>query len=101
MMKKYNINQTTLKILSLYRSNYSASFYLREIARQTKVDVKAVQLQLKALEKMNVTQSLRKGRNKEYSLNLRNYSTKYYIVLAEAYTSIVFLSENFEVKKSH
>ncbi len=31
MLEKYNINQTTLKILDLYRDNYAKSLHLREI----------------------------------------------------------------------
>ena len=99
MMKEYNINQTTLKILSLYRKNYKASLHLRKIARETNTDVKAIQLQLKKLEKINIILGTTKGRNKEYSLNLNNYTTKYYIILAETYTTINYLSKNFEVKK--
>jgi len=99
MMKKYNINQTTLKLLGLYRSNYATSFHVREAARKTRIDVKAIQLQLKMLEKINVASSTQKGRNKEYSLNLNNYLTKYYMILAETFASITYLSKNFEVKK--
>jgi predicted nucleotidyltransferase len=99
MMKKYNINQTTLKLLGLYRSNYTTSFHVREAARKTRIDVKAIQLQLKMLEKINVASSTQKGRNKEYSLNLNNYLTKYYMILAETFASITYLSKNFEVKK--
>jgi predicted nucleotidyltransferase len=99
MMKKYNINQTTLKLLGLYRSNYTNSFHVREAARKTRIDVKAIQLQLKMLEKINVASSTQKGRNKEYSLNLNNYLAKYYMILAETFASITYLSKNFEVKK--
>jgi predicted nucleotidyltransferase len=99
MMKKYNINQTTLKMLGLYRSNYDASFHVRAVARETNIDVKAIQLQLKMLEKINVVSSTQKGRNKEYSLNLDNYLTKYYMILAETFASITYLSKNFEIKK--
>ena len=99
MMKKYNINQTTLKMLGLYRSNYNVSFHVRAVARETNIDVKAIQLQLKMLEKINVVSSTQKGRNKEYSLNLNNYLTKYYMILAETFASITYLSNNFEVKK--
>jgi len=99
MMKKYNINQTTLKLLGLYRSNYTTSFHVREAARKTRIDVKAIQLQLKMLEKINVASSTQKGRNKEYSLNLNNYLAKYYMILAETFASITYLSKNFEVKK--
>ena len=83
MMEEYNINQTTLKILGLYRSDYGRSLHLRQIARETKVDVKAIQLQLKRLERMNILSSLRKGRNKEYTVNLQNSIAKYYLMLAE------------------
>jgi predicted nucleotidyltransferase len=99
MMKKYNINQTTLKMLGLYRSNYNVSFHVRAVARETNIDVKAIQLQLRMLEKINVVSSAQKGRNKEYSLNLNNYLTKYYMILAETFASITSLSKNFEVKK--
>ena len=99
MMKKYNVNQTTLKILGLYRSNYATAFHVREVARKIRIDVKAVQLQLRMLENVNVVSGTTNGRNKEYRLNFGNYLAKYYMVLAEAFASITFLSENFEVKK--
>jgi predicted nucleotidyltransferase len=51
------------------------------------------------LEKITVVTSAQKGRNKEYSLNLNNYLTKYYMILAETFASITYLSKNFEVKK--
>lgn len=100
MMEEYNINHTTLKILGLYRTDYGRSLHLREISRQTKVDVKAVQLQLKRLEKINVVSSVLKGRNKEYSLNLGNSITKYYMVMAETFASIIYLRRNFLIKKT-
>jgi len=99
MLKEYNINQTTLKILGLYASDYKMSLHLREIARETKVDVKAVQLQLKKLEKINVLSGTLKGRNKEYCLNRGNSITKYYMILAETFASITYLGKYFEIKK--
>jgi predicted nucleotidyltransferase len=99
MMKKYNVNQTTLKILGLYRSNYATAFHVREVARKIRIDVKAVQLQLRMIENVNVVSGTTNGRNKEYRLNLGNYLAKYYMLLAEVFASISFLSENFEVKK--
>jgi predicted nucleotidyltransferase len=99
MMEEYNINQTTLKILGLYRNDYKKSLHLRAIARETGVDVKAVQLQLKRLERTNLLTSQVQGRNKEYRLNLANLSGKYYMVIAEAYASILFLATHFPVKR--
>lgn len=99
MMKKYNINQTTLKILGLYRDDYRRSLHLRKIARETAVDVKSIQLQLKRLERMRILISTTRGRNKEYSLDLRNLSTKYYMILAEAFTTITYFRKDFLTKK--
>lgn len=99
MLEEYNITQTTLKILGLYTNNYKKSLHLREIARETKVDVKAIQLQLKKLEKINILSSATKGRNKEYVLNLSNIITKYYLVMAEIFSSVIYLKKNFLIKK--
>jgi predicted nucleotidyltransferase len=99
MLYNYHINQTTLRILGLFRSNYEASFYLREIARATQVDAKAVTIQLHRLEKANILKSTLKGKNKEYCLDLGNYLSLYHLVLAETYLTLDYLSRNFEVKK--
>ena len=103
LYKYYNkqtiINQTSTKILALFTTNYKTSSYLREIARETQVDVKAISLQLNRLEKKNILTSIQKGKNKEYSLNFGNYLTLYYLVLAECFVTIEYLDNNFEVKK--
>lgn len=99
MLYKYHINQTTLEIIGLFRSDYKASFHLREIARRTRVDAKAVRVQLDRLEKANILISAVRGRNKEYRLNLENYLTHYHLTLAETYATVDYLSRNFEIKK--
>ena len=99
MLEEYNINQTTLKILGLYLDDYKKSLHLREISRETKIDVKAIQLQLKKLEKINVLSSIIRGRNKDYRLNLNNITTKYYLIMAEIFISIIYLKRNFLIKK--
>ncbi len=99
MMEEYNINQTTLKILSLYRVDYKKPLHLRAIARETGVDVKAVQHQLKRLEAANLLASQIQGRNKEYQLNLANPAGKYYMTIAEAYSTVLFLATHFPVKR--
>ena len=99
MLEKYNITQTTLKILGLYTDNYKKSIHLREIAREVRIDVKTTQLQLKKLEKINVLSSTIKGKNKEYVLNLNNLTTKYYLIMAEIFASIIYLQKNFLIKK--
>jgi predicted nucleotidyltransferase len=99
MLYNYHINQTTLKILGLFRNDYKTSFYLREIARNVHIDAKAVGLQLNRLEKVNIVKSLQKGKNKEHTLKLNNFLTLYYLVLAETFTTLEYLNRNFEIKK--
>ncbi|HEV2192960.1 MAG TPA: nucleotidyltransferase domain-containing protein [Nitrosopumilaceae archaeon] len=99
MLEEYNITQTTLKIIGLYTDNYKKSIHLREIARETDVDVKSIQLQLKKLERINVLSSIPKGRNKEYTLNLNNVITKYYLIMAEGFISVIYLKKHFLIKK--
>ncbi|MGO9643755.1 MAG: nucleotidyltransferase domain-containing protein [Candidatus Bathyarchaeia archaeon] len=99
MMEEYNINQTTLAILGLYRSNYRRACHLREIARDVRVDVKAVQLQVKRLERLSILTSTKRGRNTEYRLNLGNTVTKYFLVLAETFATMQYLAKNFVIKK--
>jgi len=98
-MEKYNINQTTLRILGLFSSDYRKAIHIREIARNIQIDVKAVGIQLNRLEKANVLSSVLRGRNKEYQLNLSNPVTMFYIILAEVFASIIYLGNNFLVKK--
>ena len=99
MMKNYNMNQTTLRILRLFADDYRGSHHLRAIARRVNVDVKAVQLQLRRLEESNVVSSVLVGRNKEYHLNLSNLITRYYMILAETSSSIDYLHRNFAIKR--
>ncbi len=99
MMEKYNINKTTLKILGLFLGDYRRSLHVREIARDVGVDVKAVGIQLRRLENINVLSSIIKGRNKEYRLKLDNLLAKYYMILAETFASIRFLEKNFLIKR--
>ena len=99
MMEKYSINKTTIRILGLFLGDYRRSMHVREIARDVGVDVKAVGLQLRRLENINVLSSIIKGRNKEYRLKLDNLVAKYYMILAETFASIRFLEKNFLIKK--
>ena len=99
MMKEYNINQTTLKIMSLYSNDYKKSLHIRQVAREIDIDVKACFLQLAKLEKNGILSSASNGRNKEYSLNLINYTTKQFLGMAEAFTAASFLLNNFVIKK--
>lgn len=99
MLVKPNINQTTLKILALYASDYSKALHVRQVSREIGVDVKSVLIQLKKLEKANILTSTIKGRNKEYRLNLGNSIVRYYMTMAESFVTIRYLQDNFLIKK--
>lgn len=99
MEDNYNINQTTLRILGLFSNDYHKAIHVREIARNIQIDVKAVGIHLNRLEKTNVLSSTLRGRNKEYHLNLSNPVTVHYIILAEAFASIIYLENTFLIKK--
>jgi len=99
MKEKYNINQTTLKILGLYTDNYGKALHLREVSRQTHTDVKAVGIQLKRLEDANILKSTTRGKNKEHRLNLDNPATRLHMILAETYATIRLLDADYPVKR--
>jgi len=99
MEENYYINQTTIKILALFRTDYETAIHVREIARNIQTDTKTVGIHLNRLENINVLKSTIRGRNKEYQLNLDNPVTKYYVILAETYTTITYLEGNYLIKK--
>jgi predicted nucleotidyltransferase len=99
MEENYYINQTTIKILALFRSDYETAIHVREIARSIQTDTKTVGIHLNRLENINVLKSTIRGRNKEYQLNIDNTVTKYYVILAETYTTITYLESNYLIKK--
>jgi DNA-binding transcriptional ArsR family regulator len=79
------------KIISLYCSDLKGRFYLREIAKLTRLPLRTVQRTLSYLEKEGVMRPVREGKNKYYSLNLQNVKTKFYLLSAEIYRTLVFL----------
>jgi DNA-binding MarR family transcriptional regulator len=97
--KDYKVNQSTLRILALFKHNPENQLYLREIAREIQIDPKAVKLQLDRLEKQNILTSKQRGKNKEYNLNRHNYLTSQYLIVAEASKTTEYLATNFEIKK--
>lgn len=87
-----------IDIICLYTGNCNARFGVREIARKLKVNPQTVLNHLNLLVKENVLTYQRKGRNKEFSLNIENMNTKLLIDLAEIYKGYVFLSNNPRIK---
>lgn len=96
------VDKTTdnkLKIINLYRSNYSAQYHVREIAKLTKKSHVTLLPHLKALEEDKILIPKTVGKNKIYSLNLDSIITKNYLLLAETAEEILYLEEIFLIKK--
>lgn len=87
-----------LEIITLYRTNYKASFYLRQLSKLTKIPLKTCQSALSELEKEKVLTSKTEGKNKYFSLNINNFRTKSYLLRSEIYHTEKFAEKYPEVK---
>jgi predicted nucleotidyltransferase len=99
MLYKHLISDTVLKILHLYSGDYGKALYTREVARSIGIDIKAVQIQLKRLESNGILSSLPRGKNLEYNINLNNINSKYYLMLAEQFNTLLLLNKKQAIKK--
>ena len=88
-----------LKIIALYRTNYSASLHVRAIAKLLDTSHVTILPHLKQLEKIKILQHEKIGRNKQYILNKANILTKYYLTITEQLTTINYLEKNLIIKK--
>lgn len=96
------VDKTTdnkLRIVCLYRSNYSAKYHIREMARLIKKSHVTLLPHIKALEKDKILISKTVGKNKIYSLNLDNNIVKSYLLLSETAETISYLENIFLLKK--
>lgn len=82
-----------LEIISLYRGNYAKRFYLREIAKLSKLPLKTTQNTLFKLESEKILKSKTEGKNKYFYLNLENIQTKSFILQAEIHKTSEFLEK--------
>jgi len=87
-----------LGIIALYSGDFKARFYLRQISRLIKIPLKTCQNILIELEKEKILKSKIEGKNKYFSLNLENISTKSYLLKAEIYKTDIFLKKYPEFK---
>jgi predicted nucleotidyltransferase len=99
MSKKINVNNTTLRILCLYRGDYSRAIYAQKIALAIDKNKDTATKLLKQLEQLRIFKSIKRGRNVDYQLNLDNVITRYYLELAEIFASINLLDDYFLIKK--
>ena len=88
-----------LKLLSLYRTDYEASFHIRAMAKLLDTSHVTILPHLKHLEQIKILQHEKVGRNKQYLLNKTNILTKYYLTTTEHLATINYLEKNFVIKK--
>jgi predicted nucleotidyltransferase len=90
----YQKRNKALEVISLYRTNYKSSFYLRQISKLARLPLKTTQDVLFSLEKNSILKSRIDGKNKYFSLNLDNIQTKSCLLQSEIYKTDAFL-ENY------
>ncbi len=73
-----------LDIIGLFRTDYLASFHVREMARLLGTSHVTLLPHLSSLEKAGLLISSERGRNRMYALNFRDISTKYALMMAES-----------------
>lgn len=87
------------RIITLYRTDYTASLHTRAIAKLLDTSHVTLLPHLEQLEQLKILQSEKVGRNKQYTLNKDNSLTKHYLVVTEELTTIDYLEKNFLIKK--
>lgn len=99
MANKVSINETQLRIISLFLSYYHRRIHLRKIASLLDKNHRTISLNIEKLQKLNIFNAEYVGRNKEFFLNLENLLTKHFLYLAENYVSVSYLADNFIMKE--
>jgi len=94
----YQKRNKELDVISLFRGNYKARFYLREISKLSKLPLKTCQNVLNSLEKDKILKGKIEGKNKYFSLNLENIKTKSYLLQSEIYQTDIFIEKYSQFK---
>ncbi len=92
------ITENGLRILSLFTISYKKDFYIREINRALNISPRTSQLILDDLETKGILESITRGKIKTYALR-KNQTSEYYLTLAEAYKTTLFMENNPLIKE--
>jgi predicted nucleotidyltransferase len=96
MIKK--VNDTDLKVLSLFTKGYDKDYYIREVEKLLNISSRTALLTLAKLEKKGILESKIRGKIKVYRIR-RSTIAKEYFLLAEQYKKIRFLEKNHLIKE--
>jgi predicted nucleotidyltransferase len=94
----FKVNDTNLRILSLFTKGYNREYYIREVEKLLKVSSRTALVNLAKLEDKGILQSKTKGKIKTYSIK-KSYLSMEYFILTEQYKKIRFLSKNHLIKE--
>ncbi len=92
------VNDTDLKILSLFTKGYNKEYYIREVEKLLNVSSRTALLTLAKLEKKGILELEAKGKIKIYSIKKSTLSREFFL-LTEQYKRIQFLEENHLIKE--
>lgn len=92
------VNDTDLKILSLFTKSYEKEYYIREVEKLIEVSSRTALVTLAKLEKEGILESKNKGKIKAYSIK-RSVISREFLLLTEQYKRIGFLEKNHLVKE--
>ncbi|MCK5016185.1 MAG: nucleotidyltransferase domain-containing protein [Candidatus Peribacteraceae bacterium] len=92
------VNDTDLKILSLFTKGYDNEFYIREVEKLLHVSSRTAFVTLAKLEKRGILESKIRGKIKSYSINNSSLSREFFL-LTEQYKKIQFLEKNHLIKE--
>ncbi len=88
-----------IEIISLYRTDYSKELYVRQIAKKLGKSHVTLLPYLRSLEKKKVLNSRFIGRNKAFSLNLRNIIARNFLLISELKKTNDYIDRVFIIKK--
>lgn len=92
------VNNTDLKILSLFTKGYNKEYYIREVEKLLDISSRTALVTLAKLEKIGVLESETKGKIKTYSIKKSTISREFFL-LTEQYKKIQFLEKNQVIKE--
>ena len=92
------VNNTDLKILSLFTKGYDKEYYIREVEKLLDVSSRTALVTLAKLEERGILESKAKGKIQIYSIKKSTLSREFF-VLTEQYKKIQFFEENHLIKE--
>ncbi|MBN2102341.1 MAG: nucleotidyltransferase domain-containing protein [Candidatus Aenigmarchaeota archaeon] len=92
------VNDTDLKILSLFTKGYDKEYYIREVEKLLDISSRTALVTLAKLEKKGILESKTKGKIKSYALKKSSLSREFFL-LTEQYKKICFLEDNHLIKE--